>query len=85
MSNHYDAAAQQKIKSLISQGVQVKEQVELLNVGLKETVAAIAEELDIKPKVLNKAISIAAKAKLQESKDEFDEVEEILSIAGRTL
>jgi hypothetical protein len=48
-------------------------------------VKAIAEELDIKPSVLNKAISIAHKARLQEAKQDFDDVETVLQTVGRTL
>ena len=40
--------------------------------------------MDIKPSVLNKAISIAHKAKLSETRNEFDEVEHILTTVGKT-
>jgi hypothetical protein len=41
--------------------------------------------LDIKPAVLNKAISIAHKARLQEAKQDFEDVETVLQTVGRTL
>jgi len=42
-----------KLKQLINEGIQVKSEMEALRDGLKDTVAAIAEEMDIKPAVLN--------------------------------
>ena len=74
-----------KIKQLVNEGIQVKGEMEALREGLKDTVTAIAEELDIKPAVLNKAISIAYKAEFSRAKDDFDELESILETVGRTL
>ena len=47
-----------KLKRLVTEGIQVKEEVKTLNEGLRDTVKSIAEELGISPKVLNKAIAI---------------------------
>ncbi len=74
-----------KLKQLVNEGIQVKGEMEALREGLKDTVTAIAEELDIKPAVLNKAISIAYKAEFSRAKDDFDELETILQTVGRTL
>jgi|TARA_Y100000389_G_scaffold198084_1_gene233936 hypothetical protein len=74
-----------KLKQLVNEGIQVKGEMEALREGLKDTVTAIAEELDIKPAVLNKAISIAYKAEFSRAKDDFDELETILETVGRTL
>ena len=74
-----------KLKQLVNEGIQVKGEMEALREGLKDTVTAIAEELDIKPAVLNKAISIAYKAEFSSAKDDFDELETILETVGRTL
>lgn len=73
----------QKLKRLIQEGIQVKEEVKTLNDGLKDTVKAVAEEMDIKPAVLNKAISIAHKAEATKAREEFDELENILQVTGR--
>ena len=72
-----------RIKQLISEGCQVKQEVEDLTVGLRETVKAIADEMDLKPAQLNRAISIAHKASLDEERDKFTEIEDILAAAGR--
>lgn len=74
-----------KLKQLVDEGCSVLQEVDDLKGGLRDTVKAIAEELDIKPAVLNKAINIAHKAKLQEAKKDFDDVETVLETVGRTL
>ena len=73
-----------KLKQLVDEGCSVLQEVDDLKGGLRDTVKAIAEELDIKPSVLNKAISIAHKARLQEAKSDFEDVETVLETVGRT-
>jgi hypothetical protein len=58
-------------------------EAETLREGLRDTVKAIAEEMDIKPSVLNKAVRIAYKVEFAKTRDEFDELETILSTVGR--
>jgi len=78
---------EQKVKlgQLITEGMQVMHEVEALNEGLSDTVKAIAEELDIKPGVLKKAIRVAHKADFGRNRDDFDQLETILETVGRTL
>ena len=59
------------------------DETETLKDGLKDTVKAIAEELDVKPATLNKAIRMAYKADFTQKQDEFSELEEILRATGR--
>jgi len=56
-----------------------------LNEGLNDTVKSIAEELQIKPSVLKKAIRIAHKASYTAEKEDQQLLDEILTTAGRTL
>jgi sensor domain CHASE-containing protein len=79
----FNAEEQARLKQLIQEGCQVKSEVETLNEGLRETVKAIAEELEIKPAILNKAINTAHKANFQDQYDDFDALETILDIVGR--
>jgi hypothetical protein len=77
-----------KIKELIEQGVSVTRDIETLKEGLKETVDAIATELEIKKPVLTKAIRVAYKMaenrdELAEGREVFDEIEELLEIAKK--
>ena len=74
-----------RLKKLIDEGMQVTYGIENLKEGLRDTVKAIAEEMDLKPGVLNKAIRIAHKASFQAEYDKFDELETILETVGRTL
>ena len=74
-----------RLKKLIDEGMQVTYEMETLKEGLRDTVKAIAEEMDLKPAVLNKAIRIAHKASFQDEFDKFDELETILETVGRTL
>jgi predicted nucleotide-binding protein (sugar kinase/HSP70/actin superfamily) len=77
-----------KIKELVNQGVAITRDVETLREGLRETVDAVAQELEIKKTVLNKAIRVAYKMQenrdaLADGREELDEIEEILLIANR--
>lgn len=69
-----------KLTKVIQEGVQVKREIDDLNVGLKETVAAIAEEMEIKPAVLNKAITKAFKGDFDKDQTDLEAVEEILIV-----
>lgn len=73
----------EKLKRLVQEGIHVTQEVETLKEGLRDTVKAIAEEMDIKPAVLNKAIRIAYKAEMGKAREEFEELETILQSIGR--
>ena len=81
----FNAEEQARLKKLIDEGCQVTYEIETLKEGLRDTVKAIAEEMDLKPGVLNKAIRIAHKASFQDEYDKFDELETILETVGKTL
>ena len=72
-----------KLKQLMNEGIQVTGEVEALREGLKDTVKAIGEEMDMKPAVLNKAIRIAYKNEFAQVQDSFSAVEEVLQAVGR--
>ena len=74
-----------KLKRLVNEGIQVTQEIEVLKEGLRDTVKAIAEELQIKPATLNKAIKIAYKAEFHKEREKFDELETILESIGRTI
>jgi DNA-binding IscR family transcriptional regulator len=79
--------ADQKLKltQVINEGMQVMMEVETLNGGLADTVKAVAEELEIKPSVLKKAIRIAHKAEFSKAQQEQELLETILTTVGKTL
>ena len=82
-SRTYGAEEKAKLERLVNEGVTVLQEVEDLNMGLKETVKAVAEELDIKPSLINKAIKIARKGDWQRVYDEFDDLETLVATVGR--
>lgn len=78
----FNAEEQARLKQLITEGCQVQSEIDILKEGLSDTVKAIAEEMDVKPAILNKAIKVAHKANFQDQYDDFDALETILDITG---
>jgi len=78
---------EQKIKltQIINEGMQVMHEIETLTGGLNDTVKAIAEELEIKPAVLKKAIKLAHKAEFGREQQDHALLETILTTVGKTL
>ena len=58
-------------------------EIETLNGGLSDTVKAVAEELQVKPSVINKAIKIAHKGDWSAHNADWEEIEAILDITKR--
>lgn len=69
-----------KLKNIIEEGVKSKQEIQDLNESLKETVKAIAEEIDIKPVLINKAINAQFKNQMEAMEEEVNDVREILDI-----
>jgi transposase-like protein len=74
-----------KLTQIINEGISVLTEVEDLTAGLNDTIKAVAEELEVKPSILKKAIKIAQKSKLGETNAEHEELNDILETVGRTL
>lgn len=85
MTKNFSEAEKTKLKEIVSEGVQVLTEVDTLKGGLSDTVKAIAEELDVKPAILNKAIRTAYKADLAEKREAFSDLEDILVSIGRDI
>lgn len=82
MSKVFGAPEQAKIKQIIAEGVTVMTEIQDLTEGLKDTIASVAEELEIKPSVIKKAIRIAMKDAWDQVFREFDDLETIVDISG---
>ena len=80
---NYGAEEKAKLERLINEGSTVLREVEDLQEGLKETVKAVAEELQIKPSVINKAIKIAHKGDWAAHNEDWAEIEAILDITKK--
>jgi hypothetical protein len=74
-----------KLTQIMNEGIAVLQEIEDLNAGLSDTIKAIAEEMEIKPAILKKAIKIAQKSKLGDTNADHDELNAILETVGRTL
>lgn len=76
----YGPEEKAKLERLINEGGTVLREIDDLRQGLSETVKAVAEELDIKPSWINKAIKIAHKDNWKDHENEWNEIEMILGV-----
>lgn len=74
-----------KLTQIINEGMAVMMEIDTLQGGLNDTIKAVAEELEIKPGVLKKAIRLAHKAQFGQEKQDHDLLETILETVGKTL
>lgn len=79
----YGAEEKAKLERLVNEGVTVLQEIEDLQTGLKETVKAVAEELDVKPSLINKAIKIAKNRDWDKHQDEFEDLETLVVTVGK--
>ena len=80
---NFNEAEKEKLIQLIKQGSQVLGEIDDLRSGLKDTVKALSEELELKPGMLNKAITIAHKDNYKSVSDDMDLLDSILAAAGK--
>jgi len=78
----YGAEEKAKLERIVKEGVTVLQEIQDLQGGLKETVKAVAEELDVKPSLINKAIKVAQKGDWDRHQDEFEDLETIVATVG---
>jgi transposase-like protein len=79
----YGPEEKAKLERLVNEGATVLQEIQDLTEGLKETVKAVAEELDIKPALINKAIKVAHKGDWEKVADEFDDLETLVVTVGK--
>jgi uncharacterized protein YukE len=72
-----------KLTQIINQGLSTLNEIETLNGGLSDTIKAIAEELDIKPSVLKRAVKTAYKSSLTQTNQDHEDLNTILETVGR--
>lgn len=83
MSKTFNGNEKIKLTELITEGMRVMQEVEMLQGSLADTVKAVAEELEVKPSVLKKAIKVAHKARLTETNQENELLNTILETVGK--
>jgi hypothetical protein len=81
----FNGDAKIKLTRLVEEGMQVMHEIDTLREGLSDTIKAIGEELEIKPSILKKAISIAHKASLGQTNADHDALNTVLETVGKTL
>jgi hypothetical protein len=86
MSDRVFTAEQQlKLTQIINEGMQVMHEIETLTGGLNDTIKAVAEEMEIKPAILKKAVKLAHKASFGQEQSDHELLEQILVTVGKTL
>lgn len=84
-SRTFTGDAKIKLTQIVSEGMNVLHEIDTLNGGLNDTIKAVAEELEIKPSILKKAIKVAHKASLTQTNKDHDDLNTILEVVGKTL
>lgn len=72
-----------KLKQLFTESIAVYQEIEDLNGGLADTIKSVAEELEIKPALLKKAIKIAQKANYSQVNEDNEVIDTLLDTVGR--
>ena len=81
----FNNEAKIKLTQLINEGLAVTQEIETLQEGLSDTIKNVAEELEIKPSIIKKAIKVAHKSRLGETNSENELLNTILETVGKTL
>ena len=84
-SRMYSPEQKGKLTQLFNESIAVYQEIEDLSGGLSDTIKAVAEELEIKPTLLKKAIKIAQKSKFTEMSEDHEVVTDLLETVGKTL
>jgi len=71
-----------RLKQLVKDGVSIMQECEDLKQGLSETVKAVAEEMEVKPALINRLIKDVQKNKMNDRRDDHEILEELYKIAG---
>ncbi len=74
-----------ELDAIIKDGCIQLEKIKALREGLNETIKAFAEKIDVKPKHVRKAVTIAHKDNYHEVSDDNDIVETLLHNTGRNI
>lgn len=81
-SRVYGQEEKSKLERLVKEGVTVLQEIEDLQAGLKDTVKSVAEELNIKTSLINKAIKIAKNRDWNSHADAHEDLETLIATLG---
>lgn len=82
-TRNFNAEEKAKLTQIIREGSTILQEVSDLNGSLNDTIKAVAEELQIKPGILKKAINIAHKGEYQRHAEDFSILEDVLAAVGK--
>lgn len=71
-----------RLKQLVKDGVQIMQECEDLKQGLSETVKSVADELEVKPALVNRLIKDVQKNKMNDRREDHETLEELYKAAG---
>lgn len=74
---------QRKLNNFMDAGIIILQRVEDEKEGLKELAKDLAEQLDVKPALLNKALRTKFKQTLEKDREAFEIVEDLLQITEK--
>jgi len=80
---NFNEAEKTKLIQLIKEGSQVLGEIDDLKTGLKDTVKALSEELELKPALINYDIASAHRDNYKAVADDMDMLDSILTAAGK--
>lgn len=83
MESNLTAEDSKKLKRVVDEGVALTQRIKDERESFRDLVKVVAEELNLKPKEINRAIRAAFNASLEADKEELNRVEEILAATGR--
>ncbi len=81
-SRTYGPEEKAKLERLVREAVSVLQEVEDLQGGLKDTIKSVAEELNVKTSLINKAIKIAKNKDWSRVNDDFEDLETLIATIG---
>lgn len=82
-TRNFNAEEKAKLTQIIREGSTIMQEVEDLNRSLSDTIKSVAEELQIKPSILKKAIAIAHKGEYQRHSEDWSVLEDVLAAVGK--
>lgn len=80
--DNLDSNDKLELKKFFEEGCQLLADCEELKSGLKESIKAYAEKLEVKPALISKALKIAYRRSLQDDNEAWDLVNHILEVTG---
>jgi hypothetical protein len=78
MARKFNQDEASKLKQLITESISVNTEIDTLRGGLNDTIAAVAEEMQLKPNLLKKAVKMAQKRDFDKAREDLDIIESIL-------